>query len=103
MRPGDDERKEMNQRPRSGATPMESSLNKPSKESMQTLADAKFKRKEQQARDGVKAMAEYTAAGDAMRVKTEKLRALRLAKEAEDAKAAAEAKPAPAKAGKKKT
>ena len=73
---------------------------------MQAQADAKFKRKEQQARDGVKATAEYAAAGDAMRAKTEKLRALRLAKEAADAKAAAEAPPPAPKAavkGKKKT
>jgi hypothetical protein len=67
---------------------------------MHALADAKFKRKEQQVRDGAKATAEYAAAGDAMRAKTEKLRALRLAKEAEDAKAAAAA---PAKGGKKKS
>jgi hypothetical protein len=67
---------------------------------MQALADSKFKRKEQQLRDGAKATAEYEAAGHAMRAKTEKLRALRLAKEAADKKAAEEG-PKAAK-GKKK-
>ena len=38
-----------------------------------------------QAEDGRKAMAEYEANAAAMRVKTEKLRALRLAREAEEA------------------
>ena len=47
-------------------------------------AEASFKRREAQARDGAKAMTEYIAAQAAMRAKTEKLRAMRLAKEAED-------------------
>jgi hypothetical protein len=42
----------------------------------------------QQAEDGRKAMAEYEARVQATREKTERLRALRLAKEAADAKAA---------------
>lgn len=42
----------------------------------------------QQAEDGRKAMAEYEARIEATREKTERLRALRLAKEAADAKAA---------------
>jgi hypothetical protein len=42
----------------------------------------------QQAEDGRKAMAEYEAKAAATREKTERLRALRLAKEAADAKAA---------------
>jgi hypothetical protein len=50
-------------------------------------AEATFKRKEQQARDGAIAMAEYHAAQTALRAKTEHLRALRLAKEAADATA----------------
>jgi hypothetical protein len=50
----------------------------------------------QRAEDGKKAMAEYEAAAIATRAKTEKLRALRLAREAEAAKAA------PKKAVKKK-
>jgi hypothetical protein len=56
-------------------------------------AEASFKRKEQQARDGAIAMTEYIAAQKAERSKMEKLRALRLAKEAEDAQEAAAPKP----------
>jgi len=67
-------------------------------------AQAAFHKKEMQLRDGAKAMADYRAGEDAQRNKTEKLRALRLAKE-EQERAAAEAappiKPAP-KAGKAK-
>jgi hypothetical protein len=66
-------------------------------------AQAAFHKKEAQQREGAVAMAEYKAAGDAQRAKTEKLRALRLAKEAADAKAVAEAPPSkPVKAKKKK-
>ena len=61
-----------------------------------------------QAEDGKKAMAEYEASAAATRAKTEKLKALRLAKEAADeaapkppAKTKAKAKPG-AKAGAKK-
>ena len=50
-----------------------------------TKAEASFKRKEQQARDGAIAMNEYLAAQVAERAKMEKLRALRLAKQAEAA------------------
>lgn len=50
-----------------------------------TKAEASFKRKEQQARDGAIAMNEYLAAQVAERAKMEKLRALRLAKQAETA------------------
>lgn len=46
-------------------------------------AEASFK-KDQRAREGAKAMAEYEAAGLAMREKTARLRALRLRKEAAD-------------------
>jgi hypothetical protein len=59
-------------------------------------AEASFKRKEQQAREGAVAMSEYIAGQNAVRAKTERLRALRLAKEA--AKDAAPAKPEPKKA-----
>lgn len=52
-----------------------------------TKAEASFKRKEQQARDGAIAMTEYLAEQKAVRARTEKLRALRLAKEAAEAKA----------------
>lgn len=54
-------------------------------------------RKEQQAKEGAKAMAQYEAEIRAVRVKTEKLRALRLAKEAEDREAGL-AEPGPKKA-----
>jgi hypothetical protein len=56
-------------------------------------AQAAFHKKEAQQREGAVAMAEYNAATQAQRTKTEKLRALRLAKEEADAKAAAEAPP----------
>ena len=61
-------------------------------------AEATFKRKEQQAREGAIAMSEYLAGQKAVRAKTERLRALRLAKEAAEAntgkKKAARASPA---------
>jgi hypothetical protein len=53
-------------------------------------AEAAFKRKEAQARDGAIAMAEYVAAQSAMRAKTERLKALRLAKEAAERQTAEE-------------
>ncbi|MGI8525675.1 MAG: transcriptional regulator [Pseudolabrys sp.] len=63
----------------------------------QDRANAKFK-KETQAREGAQAMLEYEAAGKAMRAKTERLKALRLAKEAAEAAAdAAAPKAVPAK------
>ena len=55
-------------------------------------AEASFKKKEQQAREGSKAAADYQAEGIALRARTERLRSLRLAKEAADQKAAAEQK-----------
>jgi hypothetical protein len=61
---------------------------------MKDRAEASFKRKELQAREGVKAMAEYEAAQSATREKTKRLRELRLAKEAADSKVGA---PPPAK------
>ena len=69
------------------------------------VADAQFK-KAQREQDGKKAMAEYEADGIAMRAKTAKLRAQRLARDAEQAaadvanpvakKPAKKAKPKPA-------
>jgi len=56
-------------------------------------AQAAFQKKEAQAREGATAMAEYVAAGHAERAKTERLRALRLAKEAADREAALNAPP----------
>jgi len=49
-------------------------------------ADASF-RKEERAKDGAKAMMEYLAHSRMIREKTERLKALRLAKEAADKKA----------------
>ena len=60
----------------------------------QAKAEASFKRKADQARDGKLAAAEYEATGRAMRERTAKLREQRLAKEAAD-RAAEAAKPAP--------
>ena len=54
-------------------------------------AEASFKRKEIQAREGVKAMADYQADQVAVRAKTARLRELRLAKEEADRAADAEA------------
>ena len=66
-------------------------------------AQAAFHKKEVQAREGASATAEYKAAGQAERAKTERLRALRLAKEAADREAAAKAPPlAPKPAAKSK-
>jgi hypothetical protein len=59
-------------------------------------ADASFK-KEERAKDGAKAMMEYQANGRALREKTERLKALRLAKEAADKKAEGVAKAATGK------
>jgi hypothetical protein len=58
-------------------------------------AQAAFHKKEAQAREGATAMAEYKAAGNAERIKTERLRALRLAKEAAEREAALNAPPPP--------
>ncbi|HEX5211318.1 MAG TPA: hypothetical protein VFW22_06245 [Pseudolabrys sp.] len=56
-------------------------------------AQAAFHKKEMQQREGAVAMADYRAGEAAERAKTAKLRALRLAKEAADAKAEADAPP----------
>ena len=72
---------------------------------MKAQAEAKFKRKEIQARDGAKAMAEYEAERATVGQKIARLRALRLGKEAADKKAAegvATAKAAKPKGAKKK-
>jgi hypothetical protein len=45
-------------------------------------AEASFKKQEQRAREGAKAMAEYEAEGRAMREKTARLKSLRMAKQA---------------------
>ncbi len=51
-------------------------------------AEAQFDKKLQAQQAGAKAMSEYEAAGAAVRARTAKLRALRLAKEAADKEAA---------------
>jgi hypothetical protein len=63
------------------------------------LADSKFKKKEMQLLDGRMAMAEYQAARRAVSENTARLRALRMARDAAEALAAAEnaATPAPRK------
>ena len=60
---------------------------------MQARAEAAFAKKEQQAREGSKAAAEYAGAGRVLRERTVRLRALRLDKEAADRKAEAEKEP----------
>ena len=60
-------------------------------------AQAAFHKKEAQAREGATATAEYKAAANAERAKTERLKALRLAKEAAEREAAANAPPPPPK------
>jgi hypothetical protein len=66
-------------------------------------AQAAFHKKEIQAREGATATAEYKAAANAERAKTERLKALRLAKEAAEREAAANAPPpAPKPAAKPK-
>jgi hypothetical protein len=44
-------------------------------------AEASFKKQEQRAREGAKAMADYEAEGRAMREKTARLKSLRMAKQ----------------------
>jgi hypothetical protein len=58
-------------------------------------ARAAFHKKELQQREGQVATAEYNAATEATRAKTERLRALRLAKEEQDRVAAENAPPPP--------
>ena len=62
-------------------------------------AEANFK-KEERAKEGVKAMTEYVASGKAVRERMAELKALRLAKEAKEAQQVKEAPPAKAKARK---
>ena len=50
-------------------------------EAIRDRANASFKRKELQAREGATAMADYEAAGRAIEEKTARLKALRLARE----------------------
>jgi hypothetical protein len=61
---------------------------KSNKEETRVQAEAKFKRKEAQAQAGAKAMADYEAANRAVTERTARLKALRLAKEATEARGA---------------
>lgn len=66
-------------------------------------AEASFKKKEQQAREGAEARMQYEAERNAVRDKTARLKSLRLAKEAADKETEAQSKPKPkAKAPAKK-
>ena len=65
-------------------------------------AEARQKKKALQAVEGQKAMVEYEAGLRQMREKTERLRALRLARDEAEAKLAAEAPPAATKKAAKK-
>jgi hypothetical protein len=65
-------------------------------------AEARIKKKALQAVEGQKAMVEYETGLRQMREKTERLRALRLARDEAEAKLAAEAPPAPKKKAAKK-
>ena len=58
-------------------------------EALRQRANASFKRKELQAREGANAMADYEAAGRAVEEKTARLKALRLAREEQGRQAAA--------------
>ena len=59
-------------------------------------AEASFKKQEQRAREGAKAMADYEAEGRATREKTARLKSLRMAQQAAGATVAAENAPAAA-------
>ena len=65
-------------------------------------AEARMKKKQMQLIEGEKAMHEYEAGLKAMREKTGRLRALRLARDEAEAKRASEAPPPPAKKKSKK-
>lgn len=69
--------------------------------SNKNAANSQF-RKLRQAEDGKRAMLDYENSAAAMRTKTARLRALRLARDAEEAAAAAAAPPVKKKAAKKK-
>jgi hypothetical protein len=69
--------------------------------SNKTAANSQF-RKLRQAEDGKRAMLEYENTAAANRAKTARLRALRLARDAEEAAAVAAAPPVKKKAAKKK-
>jgi hypothetical protein len=85
----------------------ETTLSAKSSEAREVRARAELSiKKEERARDGAKAMMEYLANSQMVRERTERLRALRLAKEAAERDAQrngkAETAPAPAKVTKRK-
>jgi hypothetical protein len=87
----------------SGPRHQETALSsKPQDAQAKAKAEASFKRKETLAREATKAMADYQAAHVATREKTARLKKLRLAKEAADAKADAVEAAKPKAAAKKK-
>jgi len=72
---------------------LEVTLSTRSKQTREERAEASFQKKQEQARDGGQARAEYEAAARAVLKKTARLRALRLAKEATEAAAKIDSKP----------
>ena len=64
-----------------------SNSNRANSREAKARAEATFKRREQQSQEGVKAWEEYKAQRLALTANTERLRALRLAKEAAEAAA----------------
>ena len=72
-------------------------------EKARTQAEARFKMAEQRKTDAEKVWAEMEAGRAAELAKTDRLRALRLAKEEADRATAAAAPPKPARASRKKT
>ena len=72
-------------------------------EKARTQAEARFKMAEQRKTDAEKVWAEMEAGRAAELAKTDRLRALRLAKEEADRATAAAARPKPARASRKKT
>jgi hypothetical protein len=68
---------------RCGLAEEETTLKTQSNEAARARAEASF-RKEERAKEGAKAVMEYQANGRMIREKTERLKALRLAKEAAD-------------------
>ena len=63
-------------------------------------AESSFKKQEQRAREGAKAMADYEAEGRAMREKTARLKSLRMAQQAAGNTVLVETAPAAARSAK---
>jgi hypothetical protein len=77
----------------------ESTLANNSKEA-RDRAESSFKKQEQRAREGAKAMADYEAEGRAMREKTARLKSLRMAQQAGGNTVLAETAPVAARSAK---